>query len=84
MTDTTDTKTALDEALANHIAALGEGHIVTGYVLAASGINASNLDRDSTNYFYEYGVQGYHSSVGLARMLVRQLDDYWQSDEDDE
>lgn len=76
----TETKTALDAALAAHIQDesedLGEGGvIVAGYVLMASYVTATAIERQATRYFAEYGDDmPHHVAQGLAHHHVLRLD----------
>lgn len=77
------TRTAMEAAIAAHIADESESCILTGYVLAAAGQNADNFDRGSTNYFYELMPgQQFHSGVGLTHMLAEYMQSGGYDDED--
>lgn len=80
------TKNAVDQAIAAHVADEGDGHLLTGWVLIAAGMNGDNFERESTNYFYELAdKQPFHSSLGLARRLFRWVDSFDDEvDEDDD
>lgn len=70
-----ETKAALDEAIARHVADQAEaGAMVTGYVLKASYTSAERLEDDSTGYVAEYAErQAFHSSLGLALLHLCDL-----------
>jgi len=79
-----ETKQALDEAIAAHIAdETGGGKIITGYNLVAANIDADSLERGSTNYFHEYGQQRpFHVCIGLAAIAKMRLHEDWADDDD--
>ena len=70
------TKAALDEALAAHLAdEVDGGGIVTGYVLLASSANSEQLKNKLTAYLFEAAeLQPFHVGLGLAHRLVLMLD----------
>jgi hypothetical protein len=63
-----DTKRALDEAVAAHVAdEAGPGQVVTGYALIASNASEHDFDNDVTRYFAEYADrQPFHIALGLV------------------
>ena len=75
----------LEEAVAHYVAVQGDGHMVTGWCLVAAGLNADNIDNQSSQYFYEYdGSLAYHSALGLAHMLVGDVKRWGVSGEEDD
>lgn len=72
----TQTKAALDEAIAAHVADEQEGGgIVTGYVLLTSSANVEQLQNESTAYLFEAAeLQPFHVGLGLAHRLTLMLD----------
>ena len=77
-----ETKAALDDALAAHIADEAEQEvIVTGYVGMVSFV-ASDMDPEATGYWSLYADhQPHHVAVGLSSLLVQQVDGNWEDDE---
>jgi len=68
------TKQALDEVLAAHVAEEMVGAVVNGYVLMASTQTFEQFDREATGYFTEFAErQPAHSAIGLATMLLNDL-----------
>ena len=69
------TKSALDDALAAHIADESHGALVTGYALYASTQTLEHFDREATGYFAEYAQgQAHHVAIGLVSMHSQRLD----------
>ena len=70
-----ETKAALDDALAAHIAEASNGALVTGYALYASTQTLEQFDREATGYFAEYAEgQAHHVAIGLVSMHSQRLD----------
>lgn len=68
------TKTALDAAIAAHVADETGSELVTGYVLCVAAQNLTDLESSRTKYHAEYATgQAYHSAVGLAEILVSEI-----------
>lgn len=79
------TKTALDDALAAHVADECDGSLVSGYVLQACYFNGGTVERGTTGYFREFSDDiPFHSSLGLANMLIDGLKDSQFDGDDDE
>lgn len=73
------TKQALDDAIAAHVADEGEapGSVVTGYALIASHSTADDFDESVTRYFGEYAEQQpFHVALGLVHrhLLILEAD----------
>lgn len=63
------TKQALDEAIAAHVADEGEapGSVVTGYALIVAHSTADDFDDEVTRYLMEYAdQQPFHVALGLV------------------
>jgi hypothetical protein len=71
-----ETKAALDAAIAAHISdEVGNGVIVTGYVLKASHLHSA-VAEDAHGYFAEFAEdQPHHVALGLAHMIVQQIEE---------
>lgn len=80
------TKRALDDAIAAHIADETEsGVIVTGYVVQASYVSHGSVGRGTTGYFSEFGEdQPYHVAYGLAHLLVDKVANDFDFNDDEE
>lgn len=77
-----ETKAALDDAIAAHVADEMDAAL-TGYVLHASSIQLDG-ERGRTCYLAEYAdSQPFHVTLGLAYLLVRRLDADSLNDVDD-
>lgn len=83
-----ETKRALDEAIAAHIADDAPGAVVTGYALVVSNATPDDFDRNRTRYFFEYADrQPFHTALGLVRRHMLYLDGQgygFADDEDDD
>lgn len=77
----TETKAALDAAIAAHVADEGEaaGSIVTGYALIVSHSTVDDFDDEITRYLAEYADrQPFHAALGLVhrhRIMLEHDDD---------
>lgn len=79
-----DTKQALDDAIAAHVADEADGALITGYVLHAAYINPDLDGREATGYYAEYATsQPYHVGLGLAHQMVNHFDEIWYDDDDE-
>ena len=79
------TKTALDNAIHEHLADECEGAIVTGYVFHASYINNELDGTDQHGYYAEYADgQAIHTSLGLAHMHLKHIEARMFDAEDDD
>ncbi|UOR02084.1 hypothetical protein MUN77_01750 [Leucobacter allii] len=68
------TKTALDEALAAHVADECEGAIVTGYVLQVQYTDMDLINDQMTGYLRIVGEnQNFTTTLGLAHYMSGQL-----------
>lgn len=79
----TETKTAVDTAIAAHIADEGEGHFMVGYSLIIAG---NHIDRpDKTMYYKEFsdGLP-YDRALGLSKYLLMAVEADGCDDEDDD
>lgn len=77
------TKAALDEAIAAHVADVQDGGgIVTGYVLLTSSANVEQLKNEATAYLFEAAeLQPFHVGLGLAHRLILMLERQTDDDE---
>lgn len=75
------TKSALEQALRDHVYDEQDGAMLTGFILQTSAIPADADDTDNTKYLAA-GMDGqpFHSGLGLAHMLL----DYYTLDMDDD
>lgn len=70
-----ETKAALDQAIAMHVADELEGAVTTGYALIASAATADDFDNERTQYLSEFADhQPLHVAMGLTRCLTLHLD----------
>jgi len=80
-----ETKQAVDDAIAAHIADEGDGHFLSGYALIAAG---QRIDSEGgrTLYYKEFSTDlPFHEAVGLTSYLALAVEhDMFQSDDDDE
>lgn len=82
-----ETKSALDAAIAAHIADEVPGSLVSGYVLQASYFNGETIEHGTHGYMREFAEdQAYHNGLGLASMLLDYYrnPDRWEDEEDDD
>lgn len=78
----TETKQALDDALAAHVLDEADG-MVSGYVLHAAYFSAETVDNGSTGYIYEFADgQSFHIGYGLAMQLVDRYRDGFEEEDD--
>ena len=62
-----ETKRALDEAIAAHVADQTEGAVVTGYALIVSNATVEDFDEERTCYLVDYAdAQPFHVGLGLV------------------
>ena len=79
---TVDTKTALDAAIAAHVAATGNGAIVTDWALVAATTTMEDIGTGTTSYLLEgNGNQPIHVMAGLFRYGSEKA--IWGLDDDD-
>lgn len=78
------TKTALDEAIAAHIADLHDG-LVTGYVMQISYFSTATEDHGTSGYYVEVADnQAFHVGLGLSNMLKFHYENLFYGDDDDD
>lgn len=66
-----ETKSALDAAIAAHVADECAGALVSGYVLQAAYFSTTTIDHGTTGYVREFAEdQAWHTGYGLANYLV--------------
>ena len=77
------TKAALDEAVAAHVADTGNGDIVTDWALIAATTSAENIGTGTTRYLLEGNDnQPVHVMTGLFRYASERV--VWDEDEEDD
>lgn len=78
------TKTALDDALAAHIADTSDG-ILTGYVIQTSYFSTETDNHGTTGYYTEVADgQPWHVGKGLSEVLKFHYEQLFYEDDDDE
>jgi hypothetical protein len=78
----TDTKAALETALADHISALTDGQIVTDWTLIAATTTVENIGTGTTGYWCEGNDnQPVHVTIGLLQYARETTT--WGDDDDD-
>ena len=78
-----ETKTALEAALAAHIADQCDGDLVTDWALVAATSTMENIGTGITRYFIEANTnQPVHVMAGLFRYASEHV--IWDDDNDDE
>ena len=77
------TKAALDKALADHVADIGDGAIVTDWALIAATTSVENIGTGTTRYLLEGNDnQPVHVMTGLSRYASERV--VWDDDDDDD
>ncbi|GAA4176544.1 hypothetical protein [Gryllotalpicola koreensis] len=70
-----ETKAALDQAIAVHVADELNGAMVNGYALIAAGANTEDFDNERVQYLSEFADrQPHYVGLGLVRALQLQLE----------
>lgn len=70
-----ETQRALHDALRAHITDELDGRLCSGWLLIGVGVNGDQVGHGGASYHYEaMPGQPYHSSLGLAELLLRWLD----------
>jgi len=66
------TKAALDTALAEHIASINDGAMLTGYIIQTSAMPLEAEDTNNTKY-NSFGMDGqpFHVGLGLVHFLLK-------------
>lgn len=76
------TKTALDNAIAAHIADLHDG-LVTGYIMQISYFSTATEDHGTSGYYVEVADnQAFHVGLGLSNMLKFHYESLYYEDGD--
>ena len=79
-----DTKTALDAAIAAHVAATGDGRLVTDWALVAATTTVEDIGTGTTSYLLEgNNNQPIHVMAGLFRYGAEKAIWGFEGDNDD-
>lgn len=76
------TKAALDKALADHVAEIGDGAILTDWALIAATTSVENIGTGTTRYLLEgNNNQPIHVMTGLFQYASERV--IWDDDDDE-
>lgn len=80
----TETKNALDNAIAAHFEDEHDGAIISQYVIQMAGGSLEDYDEKRTAYLRETAdSQPLHASIGLARLMAVKFEELLYTEDDD-